>query len=50
MLLEDKQDKKIVIAFGKAEKMYMFPDAFKKGFFRLTMAYYSNYGLRKGER
>ncbi len=31
-LLEDKRDKKIIIAFGKAEKMFMFPDAFKNGF------------------
>jgi len=31
-LLEDKRDKKIIIAFGKAEKMFMFPDAFKSGF------------------
>ena len=33
--LEDKRDKKIIIAFGKAEKMFMFPDAFKSGFLNL---------------
>jgi len=27
--------KKIIIAFGKAEKMFMFPDAFKSGFLNL---------------
>jgi len=31
-LLDDKRDKKIIIAFGKAEKMFMFPDAFINGF------------------
>lgn len=31
-LLKDKHDTKIIIAFGKAEKMLMFPDAFISGF------------------
>ena len=33
--LEDKRDKKTVIAFGKAKKMLIFSDAFKKGFLDL---------------
>ncbi len=34
-LLEDKHDTKIIVAFGKAEKMFMFPGAFKSGFLNL---------------
>lgn len=34
-VIDDKHDRRIVIAFGKAEKMFMFPDAFLQGFLKI---------------
>jgi hypothetical protein len=34
-IVEDKRDGKIIVAFGKAEKMFLFPGALKDGFLRV---------------
>jgi hypothetical protein len=34
-VIEDKRDGKIIIAFGKAEKMFLFPSAFGDGFLKV---------------
>lgn len=34
-VIEDKRDGKIIVAFGKAEKMFLFPGALKDGFLRV---------------